>query len=287
MAYDTKLFKQQHKIAERRFNDYLTSPNRRHHWRREAFVQELRFPASKYLFANNFAARCLFAEAAVQHLKEHLIRTEPNHDTFFVTVAVRKFALSESESIDFNVSQLQAWFRHFLANFNFFAMVEAGLYVNWSINLSDKNRCISWHVHAIVWGSTYKRLRRKLQRIDQTCESVVPGLKTTDCRIIKPHQVASKLLYSLKAPQKEYMVYPKRKRAFNPSTGKIITRKTGRYCQKKRDIRPGNRVVLCRALADRHLDRLAFAGGEGRGLLLAIRDSALRPLKRFHASRRQ
>src|SRR3954466_11217962 len=83
----------------------------------------------------------------------------------------------------------------------------------------------------------------------------------------------------MKAPMKRAKVWPDVCQVVDPDTGEVTKVHTGRYEHKKEDLRPGERVRMCRIMADRYLDQLAFAAGEGVQVLKAIRDEALRPYR--------
>jgi len=123
-------------------------------------------------------------------------------------------------------------------------------------------------------GTTYARLNQALKRINENYKSLIPGRPPACCRRITLGEVIAKLMYILKAPIKDHRVWPENQT--DPDTGEITT--VG-YSHKKCLLRTGDRVKMCRVMADRRLDLLAFAGGIGAQVLASIRDEALRPYR--------
>ena len=77
----------------------------------------------------------------------------------------------------------------------------------------------------------------------------------------------------LKAPQKQYHVYrDPLAEVHDPETGEIVAKP---HVQKDW-LRTGQRVRMCRLMADKYLDRLLFGQGEGTDLRRAIVNGALR-----------
>jgi hypothetical protein len=96
-------------------------------------------------------------------------------------------------------------------------------------------------------------------------------------------EALGKTLYMLKAPQSEHRVYPMKAEEIDEETGEFLRRPTGRFKQKKRPLRSGDMAKMCKVLAEKCLDQLAFAGGAGKPVLKAIRADALAPLRREEA----
>src|SRR3954469_20418878 len=91
-------------------------------------------------------------------------------------------------------------------------------------------------------GTTYARLNQALKRINENYKSLIPGRPPACCRRITPEEVIAKLMYMLKAPIKDHRVWPENQT--DPDTGEITTV-------------AGDRVKMCRVMADRRLDLLA------------------------------
>jgi hypothetical protein len=118
-----------------------------------------------------------------------------------------------------------------------------------------------------------------LAQINASYPSFVPDKPAAYCRHLTGNQVLAKLLYALKAPQKRYRVFRPR--------GFLVSRTTGEISQKpariqKDWLRTGQRVRMCRIMADRYLDRLLFGQGEGTKLCRDIREDALASFYAHH-----
>ena len=121
--------------------------------------------------------------------------------------------------------------------------------------------------------------------INERYDALLPGVDPAYGVLVAKQDVIGKALYMLKAPQSEHRVYPKRTEKIDPETGEITTPTTGRFKQRKRPLRPCDMVRMCNVLADKCLDRLLFAGGDGAKVVGDIRTEALKPLRDYERSR--
>ena len=84
-----------------------------------------------------------------------------------------------------------------------------------------------------------------------------------------------------KAPFTDYRVWQRRRERVDLQTGEVTREATGRFKQRKREMRPGDMVRVCRVFAGRTIDRLTFAAGDGAALLRRLHREALAPYRRW------
>jgi hypothetical protein len=290
---DLETFKEAHRRTDDRIKDYLEVGRRGWQSLPLSICRELetgrfgRIAPIDLLHANNAEARINFAEITVRHVQAHEALSGPK-PVFFVTLTPEQFAVPERAAASFDIRTIQAWTRQVLAGFHFIGMVEVALFPFGENDTSPRewwrvrSPVVSWHVHLLLWDASYSRLNRALRMIRRWHSSFVVGTPSATCRKLKTaKQVAHRAIYMLKAPQKQYRICRyNRKPIVDPSTGEIVAKP---YINKDW-LRTGQRVRMCRTMADRYLDRLLFGQGEGTELCRAIRDEALRP---FHAFERR
>src|SRR3954466_1674520 len=169
----------------------------------------------------------------------------------WVTLIPNQFVVPEDAAASFDPKRLQAWARQELRGLSFISMVEPALYTNVGDIMAGVRRVVSWHVHAIAWGVIEARLAAIKDGINNRYEALLPGVDVAKFELVANDDVVGKALYMLKAPQSEYRVYPKRTEKIDRETGEITTPTTGRFKQRKRPLRPGDMVRMCKVLADK------------------------------------
>ncbi len=234
------------------------------------------------LYANNTDARLAFAAVAKRHIAK-LAEGDQEIRLFWVSLIPKQFDVPEDEAAGFNPKRLHAWTHQVLRGLSYVGMVEAALYTNLSALMSGHQRTVSWHAHLIVWGAGEARVQQIMNGINQRYVALLPGVNPAYAVPITGEQALGKTLYMLKAPQSEHRVYPRKVEEIDYETGEVSQRSTGRFKQKKRALRPRDLAKICKVLADKHLDQLALAGGQGREVLAAIRYEALKPLRQQEA----
>jgi hypothetical protein len=98
---------------------------------------------------------------------------------------------------------------------------------------------------------------------------VADGLAAAHQKRIPKGQLADKFRCVLKAPRKAYRLY--RVEWITPDREVVA-----RFKQKTSDLRPGERLMLFRFMADMYLDNLALAGGQAADILRRAKRRALR-----------
>lgn len=242
-------------------------------------MQQLDGSNAIFLYANNVPGRVAFVRAADRYLSDIIELGSTHKNFFFVTLTPIDFVMPIEQASEFDPKKLRIWVRKRLSGFHFIGMIEAAMFSNFGRPAGEKGAMIAWHVHAIVWGTGEAALRRVTKEINAGVNALVPGCRAADCQKIAPDQVLEKLLYSLKMPQKEYRAYPMMQEVVDQRTGEIVKEATGRYRTRKRDLRPGDAAAMLTVMSEQYVDRLTFAGGDGRLVLKQIKREALRPFR--------
>ena len=184
---------------------------------------------------------------------------------FLVTLCDRRCCTSHQEK-NIDVPRFIRTLRRGMRGLSYVGMLEPAYYVNVSKGTYlDGKRMVSWHLHLIAWGESHKKLRKRIDRLNdqKILLPIADGLAAAHQKRISKGKLASKIGYVLKAPRKAYRLY---KWKISPH-GKIIPK-----CKQwKDDLRPGERLTLLRLMQDFYLDRLAVAGGEGIDILRRVR----------------
>jgi hypothetical protein len=155
-------------------------------------------------------------------------------------------------------------------------MIEPAYYVNVSKGTHvHGKRMVSWHLHLISWGESRKKLRERIDRLNdkRVLLPIADGLAAAHQKRISKGKVASKIGYILKAPRKAYRLY---KWDTVSLDGEIIPK----FKQWKDDLRPGERLTLLQLMQDMYLDQLAVAGGEGTDMLRRLKRRVLTEIPR-------
>ena len=126
-------------------------------------------------------------------------------------------------------------------------------------------------MHLLVWGTDRKAIAAALSGLAAKRKNML-GRSPVHILKVQPSQLEAKLVYILKAPQKEYFINPIIKR-FRRRNGEIVEVDRN----QKRPLRWGNRARMCNVLENRLLDKMMFGNGVGTELVNAIREEALQP----------
>jgi hypothetical protein len=126
-------------------------------------------------------------------------------------------------------------------------MLEPAYYVNvFPRTRVHGKRMVSWHLHLIAWGEGRKKLRKRIDRLNERriLLPIADGLPAAHQKRISKGKLASKIAYVLKAPKKAYRLY-----RWDSWNGEI----RAKCKQWKDDLRPGERVTLFRLMQDMYL----------------------------------
>jgi hypothetical protein len=201
---------------------------------------------------------------------------EHNQPIFLVTL-VDKSCTTSVSAADVDVDAIKTRLRSGLRGLSHVGTIEPAYYVNLQKGIYLERRCMSWHLHALVWGISKRELRALLRALEVSGRyvSIVPGLKAVDVREVQQGDLPMVAGYMLKSPRSAYRVTK-----YNADkNGNVLLDANGAarpfYLQGKSELRPGERITLFHTLKPFYLDKLAVAGGEGTPLLARAKRFAL------------
>jgi hypothetical protein len=228
------------------------------------------------LGAVNPHSRILWAKLICSQIEKHLCRPESvNHKRriFLVTLVDAACARDVGANVDFE--PIKRRMKLGLRGFSHLGLIEPALYTNLQagVRFAGK-RCVFWHAHALVWGTTHRKLQRHLraQRQQSRFLAIAENLKGTDVRRIQQGTLPQVMRYLLKSPHVAYRVA--RSDLLAPTGEPLITQDgevKARFFQHKANLRPGERVTLFHALKNRTFYDLTIAGGEGAAMLAQVK----------------
>ena len=222
------------------------------------------------LSACNYTARIEYAHIALDHITGFTSSLPRSTPVVWVTLIRDSYTVRYDEAADFELFKLRQWVQFELRGASFIGMTEAALYTNAEEVRPEWKRAISWHPHLLVWGISKQRMREIRDSINVRFRTLIPGVKPAHFRTLKPEEVEGQVLYMLKAPVNEYRIIPKTRKVVDPVTEKALREPTGQFGSKKYQLGPGELVRMANLMADKTLDGLAFAAGEGKTVLDAI-----------------
>jgi hypothetical protein len=207
--------------------------------------------------------------------------TTHDQDIYFVSLMDVTCARSpEDQPTEADLKCIKNRLRYGLREFSYIGMIEPAYYVNLQQGVRyNGNRCMFWHLHALVWGVSHKELKSRLRKLVKAGRyaAIADGLDATHSRKIKQGRLPAHVSYLMKSPCKAYRVSVRDR---EDESGLPIVDTDGVVLQQfkhgKADIRHGDRIVLFHAMKHLHLDRLAVAGGQGAGILRTAKRAALR-----------
>ncbi|WP_271518489.1 hypothetical protein [Bradyrhizobium sp. CCBAU 53380] len=237
------------------------------------------------LLAVNSFSRRIWGRAISDELSKLLCDggdgTTHNRDIYFVSLMDVSCARSPEDRLtEADLEGIKNRLRRGLRDFSYFGMVEPAYYVNLQQGVRyHGNRCLFWHLHALVWGVTRKELKKRLRKLVQSGHytAIADGLTAAHTRKVKQGWLPRNVAYVLKSPCKTYRVSVlkrpnKRGRPIASPEGAVAQR----FKQGRLRLRHGDRVVLFHAMKHLHLDRLAVAGGAGVQIMRTAKRVALR-----------
>ncbi|RWP18021.1 MAG: hypothetical protein EOR01_23670 [Mesorhizobium sp.] len=213
------------------------------------------------LFAINVRSRIQLAWAADREF-DKVVSRRPEETFHFVTLAPKQFAVPIALAPTFDQKTLKAWAKDQLRGLNYVGMIEAAYYSNYNPVPGSRSAMVSWHIHAIVWGCSERRIGAVADEVNAVCEPLIPGRPAAHVRIMANHTAAKRIFYMLKIALENYRVYPIRETS-DPDTGEITVSATGEWIQKKDRLRPGEAVKMALVMGKRSLPMLMFSAGEG------------------------
>ncbi|MBJ7402205.1 MAG: hypothetical protein JHD07_02440 [Bradyrhizobium sp.] len=197
--------------------------------------------------------------------------TDHNQEILFVTLCDRACVKSADGLTEVELSEIKERLRYGLRGLNYFAVVEPALYVNWQLGHHRRaaKQCISWHIHALVWGITKKKMQKRLRALKKRgwYQKLERGSKPTSVKPIGLGRLPRAVAYMIKSPAFAYRVS-----AVDCIVNGIeVIDEHGevqrRFKQSKWPLRHGERLTLYFAMRYLYLDDLTLAGGQGRPML--------------------
>ncbi|AUC08843.1 hypothetical protein BLX90_00615 [Rhizobium sp. Y9] len=235
---------------------------------RETFTAAMRDRLSQSsamsLKAINFYARIAFSEAFTAVFEEHCA-TNDVREVFFVTVVQQGQAFPVREATEFDITGCKNSMTDLLGDLDFIGVVEGAYYYTTPF-AQRKEPQISWHSHALVWGVSGQKIAERVRASNERMIAFVPGYKAAHVRRISPATALSYCRYMTKNIVKEYTAYPKKRETIDGATGEIIVQPSGKWRNRKREIRPSGFVRAFPAFENKTLKQVTFASGEGKPL---------------------
>lgn len=274
-------FAAEHVTFRTRIINYLTRGTNRSRLVDPDLVGWLQDRAAVRLRANNVRARIVLAERLVDAVTEALEGSGSSTFSMF-TAASTNFANSIDSPFPDSPEQVAEWAIHQLGRRHYIGMVEAAYYGNIPSRTGYPRPWVSWHFHALVWGSGCEALHRLRDSINDEHAPLVPGHAPAHVGTYPAAQIQHRVRYILKAPMKEYRIYPLKGERVDEITGEVTVGLAGRYGQRKRPLRPGDAVRVMRLVGDTPLSDLCFAGGDGEAALKSALEVTRRSLATFN-----
>ena len=272
-----------HRAAHVQRENYLHLGYRRRPALNRAARADMQPQRAMFLPANNMLARTRYARLVGEGLERHALALGPDVPLWFVTLIDRRHTVPLRRGAAFKVRSLIGWAHGVLRGASYVGMVEAAYFSNLRMFPDPGRRFISWHCHLVLWGLTEAEIEALCAAVNARTITAVPGLVAAHYRPLQLEEIFGQGLYLSKGQINEYRVWRKSERVVDRSTGDIVRVLTREWTMKKRPLRPGDAVHLCRAFAGRYIDDLAFAAGEGRAVLCEVNDTALAEFAHWEA----
>jgi hypothetical protein len=207
-----------------------------------------------------------------------------NHDpeVLFVTLCDDKCVRSSNDRLSEETLQwIKNRLRYGLRGLSYFAIIEPAYYVNFQsgFHYGRSKRCMSWHLHALVWGISKEDMCKRLTSCRRKGWYIAlgKGLKPTHVKPVEQGRLARAVGYLLKSPVSAYRVSMvdcvDRQRRVRVDKNGVVLRK---FKQGRSPLRHGERLILYRTMRHLYLDDLTLAGGEGVALFRKIKYSFLK-----------
>lgn len=224
-----------------------------------------------YLRSVIHQSRMIWGRAVWRQLAKHLClpaSLDQNQPVFFVTLCDISCATKINDTAP-DIKQYISYLRAGLRGLSYIGALEPAYYANvQSGSRIRSNKCVFWHVHALVWGVSKADIEQRIADLEASNRylAVAENLPGVDCREIKQGELAQTVGYCFKRPANSYRVT------------RIECKRPGvplhRFIQGKSPLRPGERVRLFHAMKNICLDQLALAAGEGAILLASAKREA-------------
>lgn len=244
----------------------------------------LNYNCRAVLSAVNHHSRTLWGEVVSDQLSGFFCNGNDggyhDRDVHFVTLLDAHCARSLAIPMDTaDLQSIKQKLRYGLKGLSHISVIEPAFYVNLQAGVRfTEKRCMFWHLHAIVWGISSRKLGGMLGKLEASGRylAIADGFRGTHHRKIKQGELPKVTGYMLKSPSVAYRVSI---RDLQDKNGQPIISDDGevrhRFTQGKAKLRQGERISLFHAMKNLHLDELAIVGGEGVHLLSSAKRIAL------------
>lgn len=195
--------------------------------------------------------------------------------------------MRECDAASFSPRIIQAWTWEVLRGFDLIGIVEAALFPEGRDRASSlqilrgRVPMISWHVHLLIWNTSYAKINAALKLIKHDYPSFIVGTPSAFCRILKSQEeIIHRVVYMLKAPQKQTRISRRQwDMVHDPATGEFVHKPEF----NKDWLRTGQRIRMCRIMSDKYIDKLFFGQADGTILRRSIVEEALKNFNRQKA----
>lgn len=233
----------------------------------DAVFDDLKNASATSLKAINAGARTAVAQRA-HALFGHQIQESPWLGYSFVTLAPINFSVPLKEASSQDWQELKRWAAENLKGFDYFGVVEAAFFSNYSLPTTPLDQTISWHVHLLTWEAKPNELNSLADEINSHVESLIPGRIAAHVKHLKsPEAALRRVPYLLKGPLSDYRVFPF---AGRPEEFRI----------RKRALRPGDAAKLCQIFQGTTIPELCIYGGKGKALFRTAMSDAVTQLSK-------
>jgi hypothetical protein len=233
------------------------------------------------LLAVNPYARISWNKIVCEQIDLHLCEgkdSEPTQPLYFVTLLNVNCATAISgEMVD--IEKIKRGLKVGLRGLSHIGIIEPAFYTNMQVGVRYQGkRCLFWHIHALVWGISKAKLRRRFLTLETSglYPAIAEGFRGTHFKKIKAGQLPKTTGYMLKSPTNAYRVG---RRDLTEPNGDPLINGDGeiraKFFHRKSRLRKGERITLFLAMKGLRLDRMAVAGGEGSPLLARAKRIAL------------
>ncbi|MER9836128.1 hypothetical protein NKJ28_14255 [Mesorhizobium sp. M0145] len=272
-------FRSVHRQFETMLRDFSTTARGRKAFDADT-LQRMERRKGMSLFAVNVRSRIQLAWAADREFAK-LVSRRRDEEFYFVTLSPKEFAIPIEMAPSFDHKSLRMWAKEQLRGLNYVGMIEAAYYSNYNPIPGRRSAMVSWHVHAIVWGCSARRITAVVERVNAVCEPLIPCRAAAHARGMAGDTAAKRIFYMLKIAINNYRVYAKKGDVVDQLTGEVTVGNTGEMVTRKSRLRPGQAVKMAVVMGNRTLPVLMFSAGEGA--VVWIRARALTRSKIRHA----
>jgi hypothetical protein len=231
------------------------------------------------------AARLWWAQFLCEELASYLkydpVSRNVDRDIFFFTLVDIQCA-RPSNRTKVDLKPIVRRLRRGLRDCNYVGVIEPGLYSHITTvgaNL-DQSKCVSWHLHALVWGVTREEAKQLVAKLNRSKRyiPISPGQAGAHQKKVRETEFAGTLAYLLKRPKNAYRLGLRKESVASEELSHI---------QYGDPLRPGELLTLYLQLRHLSLPDMWIAGGEGRKILAAVKRRCRSAIRRHERISRE